>query len=500
MNRDDLLDTKIDSVVVHCVKVARQFTACLVAMCALTSLNANDRPNIVLILCDDLGYADVGFNGSPDITTPHLDQLASGGTVFSSAYVCHPFCGPSRMGLMTGRYPHSFGAPYNLPNSGLGIEDYNQKGIPVSEKLVSKMLQEAGYFTGAIGKWHLGIEPNAHPNRRGFDDFYGFLGGGHMYFPERYASIYQRQKSSGKANINEYVLPLEHNGQQVDETEYLTDGLSREAVRFVQEGSESDKPFFLYLAYNAPHTPLEAKDEDIARFAGIQDEKRRTFAAMVYAVDRGIGLLVDALKKAGELENTLIIFLSDNGGKIGAGSNNGPLLQGKGSICEGGIRVPMLFHWPNGIAKGQRFDHPVSALDFYPTFAGLAQAKIPEGKLLDGIDVWEAVKAGTNPRSTLPIFALRHWNGFHNVGVRQNEWKVSKRGPKAAWQLFNLNDDIGEEKDLSEQHPDVVRQMVEAAKQWSRSHTQPEWFDNKKAEANWRSNNMPKYESTFTLP
>lgn len=473
----------------------------LVSLCLIaTNLRADDRPNILLILCDDLGYADAGFNGSADIITPNLDELAVGGTVFSSAYVCHPFCGPSRMGLMTGRYPHTFGAPFNLPNSGLGIQDFNQQGIPVEETLISTVLQNAGYFTGAIGKWHLGIQPQHHPNRRGFTDFYGFLGGGHMYFPEKYGPIYERQMRSGKTNFNDYIAPLQRNGKQVEETEYMTDGLSREAVRFVNDASQKDEPFFLYLAYNAPHTPLEAKGEDLAKFGNIKDKKRRTYAAMVYAVDRGVGKVVDALKATDELANTLIIFLSDNGGKIGAGSNNGPLQQGKGSVCEGGIRVPMFFHWPSKVAAGTTYNYPVSALDFYPTFARLAEAKVPDTKQQDGTDIWDSLLAGKSARPNMPIFALRHWNGFHNVGIRQNEWKASKRGPKAAWNLFNLNLDISEKNDVSEQNPVITKQLVEAAKQWSQSHTQPLWFDNKKAESAWQTKNMPKYESTFKTP
>ncbi|MEP3481397.1 MAG: sulfatase-like hydrolase/transferase [Fuerstiella sp.] len=501
MNKGDLLATKPTTgrAMRFFATVPIMVTFFLLCLCVSVS-NADERPNIVLILCDDLGYADVGFNGSSDIVTSNLDDLAANGTVFSSAYVCHPFCGPSRMGLMTGRYPHTFGAPFNLPNSGLGIEDFNQQGIPIEEELISTVLQDAGYFTGAIGKWHLGVQPKHHPNRRGFDDFYGFLGGGHMYFPEKYGPIYERQKRSGKANFNDYIAPLEHNGKQVQETEYMTDGLSREAVRFVKDASGKDEPFFLYLAYNAPHTPLEAKPEDFEKFDSIEDEKRRTYAAMVYAVDRGIGQVVEALQQTEELENTLIIFLSDNGGKMGAGSNNGPLQQGKGSVCEGGIRVPILFHWPSQVAAGKTYDHPVSALDFYPTLARIAEAKTATTKQLDGIDIWDAFQAGTNARQNQPIYALRHWNGFHNVGIRQNQWKALKRGPKAAWKLFNLNQDIGEKNDVSEQHPLMTERLVEAAKQWSRTHTQPLWFDNKKAEAAWQTHDMPMYESTFANP
>ncbi len=460
---------------------------------------APPRPNIVLILCDDLGYADVGFNGAQDIQTPTLDRLAQSGTIFTSAYVCHPFCGPSRMGLMTGRYPHCFGAPYNLPPSKLGMEEYANEGIPTSETLISTVLKRAGYYTGAIGKWHMGFAPPFHPNVRGFDDFYGFLGGGHMYFPERYQPIYERQIRNGVKHLDEYVTPLEHNGRQVSETEYLTDAFSREAVRFVRGAAAKDQPFFLYLAYNAPHTPLEAKEQDLARFENITDEKRRTYAAMVYAVDRGVRQIVDALRETGEYDDTWMIFLSDNGGKIGAGANNRPLKGGKGSVAEGGIRVPMFWHWPKTVPSGQRFDDPITALDFYPTFARLAGAEIPQGKKIDGIDVWDAVIGNRNPRAGQPIFALRHLKGFHTVGVRRDDWKITKLGPSSRWELFNLAEDISESHDVSRDHPDLVRDLVAAARRWSHSHTEPRWFDSPQVAKNWRDLKLPHYETTFLV-
>lgn len=460
--------------------------------------DAAERPNIVVVMCDDLGYADVGFNGASDIVTPALDALAAGGTVCSSGYVTHPFCGPSRMGLMAGRYPHSFGAPFNLPPTGLGIEKYNREGIPVGETLISTVLQQAGYRTGAVGKWHLGIDPQFHPNARGFDDFYGFLGGGHMYFPERYVPIYERQKKNGKTVFNEYITPVEHNGSEVVETEYMTDALSREAVRFVNESAANEEPFFLYLAYNAPHTPLEAKNEDLAKFTHISDEKRRTYAAMVYAVDRGVGRLVESLKQADAFENTLIVFLSDNGGKIGAGANNGPLLQGKGSVCEGGIRVPMFFHWPDAVPAGRTYAHPISALDFYPTFAGLAGAKVGDEKKLDGIDFWDDFLEDRSARERESIFAIRYFKGFGNVGIRRGPWKASKRGPNSPWSLFDIENDIGESTDVSEEHRDVVESLVDEAAIWSQSHVRPLWFDNLKAAEWWDETGMPNYERTFS--
>ena len=456
------------------------------------------RPNILLILTDDLGYSDVGFNGATDIRTPELDRLAEGGTVFSSAYVTHPFCGPSRMGLMSGRYPHTYGAPFNLPNSGQGIEEYNKEGIPVSETLISTVLQDAGYYTGAVGKWHMGIASQFHPNARGFDDYYGFLGGGHNYFPDQYRPIYERQLRAGKKHFNEYIIPLEHNGRQVRETEYLTDALSREAARFVRDAAKKDRPFFLYLAYNAPHTPLEAKEEDLKEYANIVDEKRRTYAAMVHAVDRGVSKVVDTMKNAGQFDDTLIIFLSDNGGKLSAGATNRPLAKGKGSTCEGGYRVPMFFHWPKHVPAGERFDHPVSSLDFYPTFAGLAGAKIPDRKVLDGKDIWDDLLSGNNPRRDEMIYALRHHAGFSDVGARRDQWKICREG-NGPWRLYDLKEDIGEQRDSSKEHPELVRSMVSKVEKWSRSHTEPRWFDDLKARDNWIETGMPNYEQTFKV-
>ncbi len=468
----------------------------LATFAALGHAGDQDRPNIVVILCDDLGYADVGFNGAKDIATPQLDQLAAAGTIFTSAYVTHPFCGPSRMGLMSGRYPHSFGAPYNLPNSGLGIQAYNREGIDVNETLISTVLQDAGYYTGAIGKWHMGYEHQFHPNQRGFDEFYGFLGGGHQYCPDRYRPIYERQIRAGKSTINDYIAPLEHNGKTVNETEYITDGLSREAVGFVEAASAKDQPFFLYLAYNAPHSPLEAKVEDIARFAGIKDKKRQTYAAMVYAVDRGVGQLVQTLKDSGEFDDTLIVFLSDNGGKLGLGADNGPLREGKGSTHEGGYRVPMFFHWPGKVPAGDRYHHPVSALDFYPTFTRLADAEIPANKTLNGKDIWDDLLAGRSARQGEMIFALRHRSGYSDVGARRDAWKIC-RTAQTPWKLFNLDDDLGETHDLSAAYPEKVAAMVEQAERWSRDHTTPRWFDDEDAEQQWHETGMPNYKATF---
>ena len=474
------------------VKQPLRFSATFLGLLLAGVAAANERPNILLILTDDLGYADVGFNGGKDVRTPNLDQLAANGMTFSQAYVPHPFCGPSRAGLMTGRYPHKIGAQFNLPSEGSNL------GVPRSEVFISKLLQDAGYFTGAIGKWHLGEAREFHPNERGFDDFYGFLGGGHSYFPDEFRQAYDAQVALGNTHIWEYLRPLEKNGTEVEETEYVTDGLSREAVNFVREAAGREAPFFLYLAYNAPHTPLEAKDDDLALFKGIKDEKRRIYAAMVYAVDRGVGKIVDALSDTGQLNSTLIVFLSDNGGRLDEGGNNFPLRAGKGSVHEGGYRSPMFMHWPDRLNAGTRFEYAVLALDFYPMFAGLAGAVIPADQKLDGRDIWQDILSGQNPHHGEFLYTLRHRKGFSDAAVRRDQWKAVKTGSQP-WKLFNIEEDMGEHRDLRGQHPAVLANMVREMERWSWDNAEPRWFHIPQEGVEWREHAMPRFHETFAV-
>ncbi|MBU3005279.1 sulfatase family protein [Paraglaciecola arctica] len=453
-----------------------------------------ERPNILLILADDLGYGDVGFNGAEDIKTPSLDALAQGGTKFTSAYNAHAFCGPSRAGLMTGRYPHKFGSQFNLPRSSRS----GHLGVPTGETYFSKVLQDAGYYTGALGKWHLGEDAEFHPNNRGFDEFYGFLNGGHKYFPKQFKAAYNRQTKNGlDYAIFSYLKPLERNGVEVDETEYVTDGLSREAVNFIKTAAkDKSQPFFLYLAYNAPHTPMEAKEEDMAMFPDIQDKKRKTYAGMVYAVDRGVKRIVTALKDSGQYENTLIVFLSDNGGKPNTGASNHPLIGKKGDVKEGGFRTPMFFHWPNKVAAGKEYNHPVITLDFFPTFAALANANIPSDKKLDGKNIWPALANNSNARPDEMIYALRHRTGFSEAAARKNQWKAITTGKE--WQLFDIEKDISEQHDLSKKHPDILREMQAEMEAWTWTHAEPLWFHKHEEGTLWREKSMPRFHETFS--
>ena len=255
------------------------------------------KPNLIIILTDDQGYKDVGFNGSHDIKTPNIDIIAKEGTRFTNAYVSYPVCGPSRAGLLTGRYQDRFGFTSN-PTMDPTIA---QNGIPTTEKNIAEVLKPAGYTSGIIGKWHMGTHPELRPNKRGFDYFYGFLSGGHQYFPE---DLTLNDLDDVKYKYDWYRTRLLRNEQRIDTSEYLTDELSHEAVEFIKR--ESDKPFFLYVAYNAPHTPLQASKKYLDRYQHIKDKKRRTYAAMVSYLDEQVGELVEKLKAAGIYENTLI--------------------------------------------------------------------------------------------------------------------------------------------------------------------------------------------------
>jgi len=456
------------------------------------SVNEAKQPNILVVLCDDLVYADVGFNGSKDIRTPNLDNLANNGLTFSSAYVSHPLCGPSRASIMTGRYAQNIGVPYNIYERDGRTDD----GVPVSETFISNVLADAGYFTAAIGKWHLGFSPRFQPNNRGFDEFYGFLSGGHEYFPEQYRAKYKKQKEAGVENIWEYLKPLIHNTKEVKETEYITDALSRETIRIINESANRENPFFIYLAYNAPHVPLQAKEEDMAQFPGIEDKDRKTYAGMVYAVDRGVGDIIDALKQTNQYNNTLIVFLSDNGGHTGHGASNEPLRGRKGDAWEGGFRTPMFFHYPEKIKAGSEFHIPVSSLDFYPTFAKLADAEIPEGKVLDGTDIWDDILEGKDELKNRPIYVCRYREDYCDAGTRIADWKATKMNDQP-WKLFKIDEDPGETNDLSRQFPAKLEQMVLGMKDWSENHVTPLWYYTDSDRKNWGKGILPDYETTF---
>lgn len=398
-----------------------------------------DKPNFIIILTDDQGYADVGFNGCRDIPTPHIDRIAANGVKFTDAYVSYSVCGPSRAGLITGRYQDRFGFGRNP----LFAANDSLMGLALTEETIADFTGREGYRTKAIGKWHLGAHASLRPLKRGFDEFFGFLTGGHQYFPEEWTL---QDLSGVKAQYDAYRTKILDNDQRIEETEYLTDALSREAVSFVEQNSKD--PFFLYLAYNAPHGPLQATQEYLARFDNIKDPKRKTYAAMVSAVDDGVGLLLDKLEELGILENTLVFFLSDNGGPEQVnGSDNSPLRDGKGSLFEGGVRVPFAMMWQNGIKGPLVYDQVVSSLDIAATIAVHAGAS-PANKL-DGVDLIPYVSGKNSGSPHEYLF----WRKFDQkaYAVRAGQMKlVNDRKVKDG--LFNLESDISEANELSDQN------------------------------------------------
>jgi arylsulfatase A-like enzyme len=408
------------------------------------------KPNIVLIVADDLGYADIGVHGCRDLPTPHIDSLANNGARCTDAYVSCPVCSPSRAGFLTGRYQQRFGHWYN---PGPPAQASPEFGLPLTEVTLADVVKRAGYVTGMVGKWHLGLKPEFHPMKRGFDEFFGFLHGSHSYIDPQ----------ADKFNL------ILRGTQPVDEKAYLTDAFTREAVRFVERHRSS--PFFLYLPYNAVHTPMQAPEKYLERFPDIKEEKRRTYAGMLSAMDDGIGKVLDALRAAGVADNTLVIFFSDNGGPPQANaSSNTPLRGSKGTVWEGGIRVPMLIQWPGRIPQGTVYKQPVIALDTFATCAAAAGAAVPTDRPIDGVDL---VAYLTGRKRDVPHEML-FWKWHDGDVVRKGNWKLlrSSAGSRA---LYDLSSDIGETKDVAQEHPELVDELTKALEAWESQLRPPLW-------------------------
>jgi len=410
------------------------------------------RPNILVILADDLGYADVVFNGAKDIPTPNIDRLAAQGVRCTNGYVTHPFCSPTRAGLMAGRYQQRFGHENNpawLPESTVA-------GLPLSQVTIAQTLKSAGYVTGCVGKWHLGAHPEFHPNRRGFDEYFGLLGGGHIYLP-------------GAAGGVEYQIPMNRNGKDEPLTEYLTDVLGHEGAAFIKR--HKDQPWFLYQAFNAPHTPLQVTAKQLDRVMKIEDETRRGYAGLIIGLDDAVGEIMAALRDSGQIENTLVWFFSDNGGPINVThSDNAPLRGGKGQVFEGGVRVPFVISWPGHLAQGKDYNQPVSSLDVYATAVALAGAQVPASHVLEGVDVLPYL---TGQKTGSPHDRL-FWrtSGGARYAVREGDWKLVG-GEAGGPQLYNLTTDIGETKNLAAQQPEILARLQQAYAEWNKDNVAP---------------------------
>jgi arylsulfatase A-like enzyme len=443
-------------------------TASVIALLGIgpaTAFGQARRPNIVVIVSDDMGYADIGIHGSKDIPTPNIDALAAGGIRFTDAYVSGPYCSPTRAGLMTGRYPQRFGHEFN-PDGPMS----DSAGLPLSETTLADRLKAAGYRTALFGKWHLGSAERFHPMARGFDEFFGFLGGQHSYVDPQPTG----------------PNPLLDGRAPVHETTYLTDTLTARAVDFIQRNRS--RPFFLYLAFNAVHVPMQATDKYLARFTGIADTQRRTYAAMLSAMDDGIGRTMAALRAAGLDENTLVVFFNDNGGPTMQGttingSRNAPLRGSKRQTWEGGIRVPFVIRWKGHLAEGKTDRRPIIQLDVLPTVLAAAGVSPQPQWKLDGVNLLPFLNGSA---SGTPHDAL-YWRLGDNMAIRAGDWKLVKTrdGPLggdpsvlndlSGAGLYNLAQDIGETKNVASAHPDKVKELADAWQRWNKELAKPLW-------------------------
>ncbi len=472
---------------------------CLVFLCVLSaaglrSAAAERRPNILFIVADDLGYGELGCYGGKEIPTPHLDALAARGARFTSGYVTAPFCAASRAALMTGRYQTRFGFEFNpigARNSAPGI------GLPVEEKTIADRLRDAGYATALVGKWHLGGTAPFHPQRRGFDEFFGFLHEGHFYVPPPWQGVttWLRRKTlpdGGKgrwtspdgrivwsthlgSNEPEYDTdnPLMRSSQPVDEKANLTDAFTREACDFIQR--HKAQPFFLYLAYNAVHSPMQGADDYMKKFAHIEDIQRRIFAAMLAHLDDSVGKVLAQLRESGVEDNTLVVFLSDNGGPTKELTSSNALLRGgKGELRDGGIRVPFIVSWKGTIPAASVVAVAVTSMDATATALKVAGASAPSSSAkaeatFDGINLLPLLTGTTTEMADRTLF----WRVGRKNALRRGDWKLIRDGKE--WQLYDLAHDISETTDLAAKEPARVQQLTALWNQWNAEQIEALW-------------------------
>jgi arylsulfatase B len=449
----------------------------VLAICALcvacsenveTTTTESPPPNVVLIFVDDLGYCDSELYGCDAVPTPNIKQLADDGTRFTAGYVTSPVCSPSRASLMTGRYQHRFGHEF-LPE---GDPDGNA-GLPVAEITLANAMQDAGYVTGMVGKWHLGAKEEFHPVNRGFDEFYGMVTWGADYADPTRKDL--RVWTHPLANPRDPDATWAGRGADtvmrgtdpIEEQAYLTDAFSREAVAFINENKE--RPFFLYIPYTAIHGPLQVTQEYYDRFADIEDESKRIYASMTSALDDGIGSIMTALEENGLEQNTLVVFLSDNGAGVVDYTNNAPLRLGKHTLFEGGVRVPFAMKWPARISAGKTYEHPVSSLDIFPTAIAAAGGELPADRPMDGVDLLPFVRGSASEQPHDYLF----WRQGPNWAVRQGNWKLIHAAGRN-W-LYNLTDDLGEVNNIAEQHPDIIKRLSASYENWNSNNIDPLW-------------------------
>ena len=439
-------------------RFALVFVSCACSQCSEQSAAAESRPpNIVLLFADDAGYADFGFHGSRHFKTPHLDKLAESGVLLKQLYTTASVCGPSRAGMLTGRYQQRFGfeennVPSYMSKSGATGDDM---GLPLGIPTIADHLKALGYRTALFGKWHQGNADRFHPTKRGFDEFFGFRDGARNYFPYKNSAA------------NRPSMLLERGFGQFQKHEgYLTDALADEACAFIESNEKNS--FFAFVSFNAVHTPMQPDPKDKGSFPELSG-KRRKLAAMALSLDRACGKILDQLQELGLAENTLVVFTNDNGGPTDSNSaSNYPLSGTKATHLEGGIRVPGIAAWPGKIAPGTSYEYPVSTLDFLPTFVELAGGDADAIEGLDGVDLSPYLSGeNTNrPHQTL------YWKKENRGTIRDGDWKLL-RFPDRPAMLFNIADDPAETNDLANDKRELVKELYKKLFAWESGLERP---------------------------
>lgn len=445
----------------------KRFLSLAVLLFGLPSfLAAADKPNVLVVFADDLGYADIGVHGGKDVPTPHIDALAASGVRCTSGYVTSPYCSPSRAGFLTGRYQTHFGHEFN-PHVG----EEAKLGLPLDQRTIADAMKAAGYSTALVGKWHQGFDQAHHPQSRGFDDYFGFLVGGHNFLLHKDAE--SKFGSAGSQN-------LIYRGREVQKLDgYTTDMFTDEAIAFVDR--HQMQPWFMYLSYNAVHTPLEVLKKYGDRVpASITEPDRRGYLSLLIGLDDNIGRVMAHLKKNGQDKNTLVLFVSDNGGsgkKPFLAYNtaiNTPLRGDKGQTLEGGIRVPFFASWPGHLPAGKIYDQPVSTLDFLPTACAAAGTSPPQN--VDGVNLLPYLTGENNAAPHASLF----WRFGPQKAVRAGNWKlVDSRDfaekKNSGWQLYDVSKDVGEAHDIAAANPQIVAELTKAWHQWDAKNIAPLW-------------------------
>jgi len=430
---------------------------------------AQEKPNIIFLFSDDAGYGDFGFQGSKIMKTPNLDKLAKSGVTFTQGYVSASVCGPSRAGLMTGKYQQRFGyEEINVP----GYMSDNSKflgddmGLPLDQVTMADYLKRLGYTNAMYGKWHLGDADRFHPLKRGFDEFYGFRGGDRSYFA--YKEIpkghLDKRMENGFGNFEE-------------PTAYATDVFADKAISFMERNK--DTPFFIYLAFNAVHTPMEATEEDLKQFPDLQG-KRKEVAAMTLALDRACGRVLDKLKELGLDDNTIVVFSNDNGGPTDKNASiNLPLSGTKSNQLEGGLRVPFLISWPNHLKENTTYSNPVTTLDLLPTFYAAAGGSTADLVDIDGVDLMPFINGENTNRPHEKLY----WKKENRGVYREGDWKFI-RFPDRPAELYDMSTDTPELKNLANTYPERVKAMYKELFKWELTLERPMWMLKRKFEKN----------------